>query len=171
VQAISSDTNTGTGTGTEAGDSEEGIAARLVPQRHLAFLTDPAGVNGVRFADGDPVRDLLAELVRKPSLVRPDRLAVDVRVADVPTRALRLDDGTTLVFHAVEIEFDQRTSAKRLAHPLYGVSDLQAFTGKAHPTSLAGTEIVFLVTQVGAGNKLTTIAMRRALADLTVNAP
>ncbi|WP_344840736.1 hypothetical protein [Nonomuraea dietziae] len=36
--------------------------ARLVPQRHLTYLTDPAGVSGVAFPSGDAIADLRDEL-------------------------------------------------------------------------------------------------------------
>lgn len=74
---------------------ETAVKARLVPQRHVTYLTDPAGVSGVRFPSGDPVRDLFSATTEKQA---------DVRLVPGPTRALALADGAMLVFHALEID-------------------------------------------------------------------
>lgn len=95
-----------------AADPDAAVGARLAPTRHVAFLTDPAGANGdgvsgVRFASGDPMRRLLAELVRAPGRVRPDHLSTDVRI-EGPARALALPGGGSLVFHALRVVFTQK---------------------------------------------------------------
>ncbi|KAA9381655.1 hypothetical protein F5972_02185 [Microbispora cellulosiformans] len=143
------------------------VGARLVSTRHVAFLTDPAGVSGVRFVSGDPMRGLLGELVRAPGRVRPDRLSTDVRI-EGPARALALPDGGALVFHALRLVFIQKPGPGRpsLAHRRYGAADVRAFTGGA-PKTVTGAEIVLLATRVGADNRMTTVGMRRVLADIT----
>ncbi|MBB5962174.1 hypothetical protein [Planomonospora venezuelensis] len=150
-------------------DPSTGVRARLVPQRYLTYLTDPAGVSGVRFAKGDAAADLLKELGERPGRVRPDRLTADVRLVVGPQRALALPEGGALVFHALEIEYRQRPGAGRstLAHPIYGRDDLRGFTGGARAAELTGTEILLAVTEVTARGRLSTVAFRRALAELS----
>ncbi|MEV0148126.1 MULTISPECIES: hypothetical protein [unclassified Nonomuraea] len=127
--------------------------ARLVPQRHLTYLTDPAGVNGVRFPSGDPVRGLLDEIVRRPAQVRPDRLAIDVELVDGPPRAVALSDESMLVFDVVRLTYRQRPKAGRAAlrHPLKGLSP-------------EGTELVELASVLTAADGLTTVGVRRGPA-------
>lgn len=148
--------------------SETAVRARLVPTRYMTFLTDPAGVSGVKFAAADPMRRLLTELLRAPDRVRPDRLSVDVRIEGSP-RALALPDGSALVFHALRLAYTQQpgTGRSTLAHPRYGTSDVRAFTGKSRPKSVNAEELVLLATKVSKDNRLTTVAMRRTLADIT----
>lgn len=152
-----------------APDPDTARRARLVPQRHLTYLTDPVGVSGVRFPASDPVRTLLDELTGRPDRAKPDRLAVDVELVDGPTRALALPGGSMLVFDALRLVFHQRPAAGRttLSHPLYGPADLKAFTGKPRPAEVTGTELVILASEITTANKLKTIALRRTLADLT----
>ncbi|MEU8172882.1 hypothetical protein AB0C14_08390 [Microbispora hainanensis] len=147
------------------------VAARLAPTRHVAFLTDPSGVNGagvsgVRFASGDPMRRLLAELVGAPGRARPDRLTTDVRL-EGPARALALPGGGALVFHALRVVFTQKPGSGRssLAHPRYRAADVRAFTGGA-ATTVTGGEIVVLATKVAKDTTMTTVGMRRVLADI-----
>ncbi|MFI9554047.1 hypothetical protein [Nonomuraea endophytica] len=134
--------------------------ARLVPQRHLTYLTDPAGLSGVRFPDADPVRKLRDELAAEPGRVRPDRLTVDVELLDVP-RTIGAG-AAMLVFHTLRLTFHQRGDA----HPRYGKADLRAFTGKSEPDRLTGVEIVSLVSELTPDNKVRTVASRRDLADV-----
>lgn len=150
-----------------AAQPSSAVGARLAPTRHVAFLTDPAGVSGVRFASGDPMRDLLAELVRAPAKVRPDRLTTDVRI-EGPARALALPGGGSLVFHALRVVFTQRPGSGRssLAHPRYGTADVRAFTGGT-PKTVTGSEILVLATKVGKDNTMRTVGMRRVLAGIT----
>jgi hypothetical protein len=148
-------------------DPEDGVRARLVPQKHLAYLSDPAGLSGVRFSSGDAMSSLLAELVRKPPEVRPDRLGIDVRLVPGETRALTLSRGGALVFHALKIVYRQRARARKLAHPVFGAATVRAFTGKASPTNITATELIVLATRVASDGKMTTVAMRRQLADIT----
>ncbi|MFG1875230.1 hypothetical protein ACGFIV_10365 [Sphaerisporangium sp. NPDC049003] len=148
-------------------DPDDGVRARLVPQKHLAFLSDRAGLSGVRFASGDPMRALLAELIGKPATVRPDRLSSDVQLVPSETRALGLADGGALVFHALKIVYTQKTGARGLAHPLFGAGAVRAFTGKPGPKAIHAAEVVLLATKVTADGKLTTVAMTRGLADIT----
>ncbi|MGW5261182.1 hypothetical protein ACWEQG_09420 [Microbispora sp. NPDC004025] len=152
-------------------DPDAAVGARLAPTRHVAFLTDPAGVSGkgvsgVRFASGDPMRGLLAELVRAPGRVRPDHLSTDVRI-EGPARALALPGGGSLVFHALRVVFTQKPGSGRssLAHPRYRSADVRAFTGGTS-TSVTGSEILVLATKVAKDNTMTTVGMRRVLADL-----
>jgi hypothetical protein len=147
------------------------VAARVAPTRHVAFLTDPsgvdgAGVSGVRLASGDPMRRLLVELVRAPGRARPDRLTTDVRI-EGPARALALPAGGALVFHALRVVFTQKPGSGRssLAHPRYRAADVRAFTGGA-ATTVTGGEIVVLATKVAKDTTMTTIGMRRVLADI-----
>ncbi|MEU6425952.1 hypothetical protein ABZ860_08610 [Microbispora sp. NPDC046973] len=155
-----------------AADPDAAIGARLAPTRHVAFLTDPGGVNGVgvsgvRFASGDPMRRLLTELVRAPGRVRPDHLSTDVRI-EGPARALALPGGGSLVFHALRVVFTQKPGAGRssLVRPLYRAADVRAFTGGA-ATTVTGSEILLLATKVAKDNTMTTVGMRRVLADIT----
>ncbi|WP_169986180.1 hypothetical protein [Microbispora sp. H10836] len=152
-------------------DPDAAVGARLAPTRHVAFLTDPAGVNGkgvsgVRFASGDPMRGLLTELVGAPGRVRPDHLSTDVRI-EGPARALALPGGGSLVFHALRVVFAQKPGSGRssLAHPRYRAADVRAFTGGT-PKSVTGSEILVLATKVAKDNTMTTVGMRRVLADL-----
>ncbi|GII03567.1 hypothetical protein Pta02_55750 [Planobispora takensis] len=150
-------------------DPSIGVRARLVPQRYLAYLTDPAGVSGVTFPKGDVAADLLRELVERPQKVRPDRLTSDVRLLIGPQRALRLPDGGALVIHALEVEYRQRPGSGRssLARPIYGKDDLRGFTGSDKAAELTGTETVLLVTKVTRQGRLSTVAVRRDLTTLT----
>ncbi|WP_344922166.1 hypothetical protein [Streptosporangium oxazolinicum] len=155
-----------------ADDPGTGVKARLVPQRYLAYLTDPAGVSGVTFPRGDPARDLFGELVGRPARVRPDRLTTDVRLLVGPQRALLLPGGGALVIHALEIEYRQRARQGRstLARPIYGRADLRGFTGRSRTAGLTGTEVVLVATEiVGSGSKLSTAGLRRGLATLTAD--
>ncbi|MFC6080814.1 hypothetical protein [Sphaerisporangium aureirubrum] len=148
-------------------DPDDGVRARLVPQKHLAFLSDRAGLTGIRFASGDPMRSLLTELVKKPTTVRPDRLSSEIQLIPDDTRALALAGGGALVFHSFKIFYTQKTTAGKLSHPLFGTTQAKAFTDSSTPKSLHATEIVQLATKVTPDGKLTTIASSRALADLT----
>ncbi|GAA0982571.1 hypothetical protein GCM10009555_052710 [Acrocarpospora macrocephala] len=145
------------------------VKARLVPQQYLTYLTDPAGVSGVTFPAGDPVRTLLEELLRTPRKARPDRVSVDVRLATDASRALLLADGGALVFHAITLVFTQKPGAGRgaLRHARYGSATVKAFTGKAKAGKLTGSEVLFLTTRVSKAGKMTTIGVRRELAHIT----
>ncbi|GIH74421.1 hypothetical protein Plo01_08500 [Planobispora longispora] len=160
-----------TGGAVPSDDPSTGVKARLVPQRYLTYLTDPAGVSGVSFPKGDVAAELLAELGRRPETVRPDRLGTDVRLLVGPQRALLLPAGGALVIHALEIEYRQRPGPGRssLAHPIYGRDDLRGFTGSVKAPELTGTEIVLLVTEVTGKGKTSTVAARRGLASLTAD--
>ncbi|GAA3188829.1 hypothetical protein [Nonomuraea roseoviolacea] len=140
------------GTGVTA-DPDLVTEAALVPQRHLTFLTDPAGVNGVRFPAGDPVRGLLDEILARPAQVRPDRLDIDVELVDGPARAVALSAGSMLVFDVVRLTYRQRPKAGRTAlrHPLKGLSP-------------EGTELVELASVLSATKGLTTVGTRRGIA-------
>jgi hypothetical protein len=144
------------------------VRARLVPQRYLAYLTDPAGVSGVTFPRGDAAADLRADLGTRRSKAAPDRLTTDVRLVVGPRRVLPLREGA-LVVHALEIEYRQRPRSGRssLSRPVHGGAELRAFTGRSRAAELTGTEIVLLVTEVGDDGEVSTVASRRALADLT----
>ncbi|MFI7031118.1 hypothetical protein ACIBK1_20625 [Microbispora rosea] len=155
-----------------AADPDTAVGARLAPTRHVAFLTDPAGVggdgvSGVRFTSGDPMRRLLVELVRAPGRVRPDHLSTDVRI-EGPARALALPGGGSLVFHALRVVFTQKPGSGRssLGHPRYRAADVRAFTGGA-ATTVTGGEILVLATRVAKDATMTTVGMRRVLADIT----
>lgn len=152
-------------------DDPVAIAARLVPQRHLAFLTDRAGLSGVRFARGDPMHDLRAELHARRTKARPDRVRNDLSLIPGPARVLRVGEQEALVFHALRIERTQQAAAGRLKRPLYARDRLRAFTGKTRPAALTGTEVLVLATRVGADGELATVALRRGLADLTAADP
>ncbi|MFF5211407.1 hypothetical protein [Streptosporangium sp. NPDC000396] len=154
------------------GDPAIGVRARLVPQRYLTYLTDPAGVSGVTFPKGDAIREVFDTLVRRPRAARPDRLTADVRLLVGPQRALLLPGGEALVIHGLEIEYRQKAGPGRpsLAHPIYGEDELRGFTGRSRAAELTGTEIVLLATKVtggAAGAALSTVAMRDSLATLT----
>lgn len=150
-----------------AEDDPVAIAARLAPQRHLTFLTDRAGVSGVRFARGDPMHELRAELVGGPGRARADRVRTDLSLIPGPLRMLRIDEEEALVFHALRLERTQRAAGGRLRRPLYDADRLRAFTGTTRPAVLSGTEVLVLATRVSADGALATVAMRRGLADLT----
>lgn len=147
--------------------ADDALRARLAPQKHLAFLADRAGLSGVRFASDDPMRDLLAELTRKPATVRPDRLSSDVQLVPSAARALKPAGGGALVFHALKILYTEKTGARELAHPLFGAAAVRAFTGKARLTTLHAAEVVVLATKVATDGGLTTVALSRGLADIT----
>ncbi|MCT9928787.1 hypothetical protein N5079_00990 [Planotetraspora sp. A-T 1434] len=151
-------------------DDDPGISVRasLVPTRHVAYLTDPAGVSGVRFSSGDPMRSLLSELVRAPVKAHPDRLSTDVRL-EGPARGLALPDGGALVFHALRVVYTQKPGSGRssLAHPRYGSADVRAYTGESRPRAITGSELVLVATRVAKDNVMTTVAIRRGLADIT----
>jgi hypothetical protein len=127
--------------------------ARLIPQRHLTFLTDPAGVNGVRFPSGDPVRELLDELTGLPAKVAPDRLSIDVELAGDPTRTVPLSQESVLVFDALKIVYEQRPRAgrKSLKNPREGLSP-------------SGSELVALASVISAADGITTAGLRRGIA-------
>ncbi|MFB9525531.1 hypothetical protein [Nonomuraea roseola] len=143
--------------------------ARLVPQRHLTYLTDPAGVSGVAFPSGDAIADLRDELADRTARARPDRVSVDVELFGGPSRALALSNGSMLVFHTLRLVSRHRPGQGRdsLGRPPYGRALVKEFTGENDPASLTGTELVVLASEISAKNKLTTVALRRALADLT----
>ncbi|WP_214320909.1 hypothetical protein [Nonomuraea sediminis] len=71
-------------------DPDLAVEAGLVPQRHLTFLTDPAGVQGVRFPAGDPLQGLRAGIA-------------DVEFVDGGARAVALSSTQLLVFDALRI--------------------------------------------------------------------
>ncbi|MFC4586556.1 hypothetical protein [Sphaerisporangium corydalis] len=148
-------------------DPDDGVRARLVPQKHLAFLSDRFGLSGVRFSSGDPMRALLTELVKKPATVRPDRFSSDVQLVPADARALGVKGGGALVFHALKIYYTQKTGARKLAHPLYGAAAVRAFTGKGSLKVQHTAEVIMLATRVDPDGKLTTVAMTRGLADIT----
>ncbi|MBB5624717.1 hypothetical protein [Sphaerisporangium krabiense] len=150
-----------------ADDPEDGLRARLVPQKHLAYLTDPAGLSGVRFAARDAVTRLRDELAGEAARVRPDRLDVDVRLVPGETRALALEGGGALVFHALTIAYRQRGRRGEVDHPLFGAAAVRHFTGKTHPRTLTATELIVLATEAGADGTMRTVALRRSLADIT----
>ncbi|MBB5074815.1 hypothetical protein [Nonomuraea endophytica] len=158
--ATSSGSTSGGSTSGGGPDPATVRRARLVPQRHLTYLTDPAGLSGVRFPDADPVRKLRDELAAEPARVRPDRLTVDVELLDVP-RTIGAG-ASMLVFHTLRLTFRQRGAA----HPRYGKADLRAFTGKSELDRLTGIELVSLVTELTPDNKVRTVALRRDLADV-----
>ncbi|WP_214106698.1 hypothetical protein [Acrocarpospora catenulata] len=145
------------------------VKAKLVPQQYLTYLTDPAGVSGITFPAGDPMRALLAELLRRPTKARPDRVTTDVRLVTESPRVLMLADGGALVLHALRLVRTQKPARgrKTLKHPLYGKDDLRAFTGKSRLDTLTGSEILFLATKVTEAGKMTTIGLRRELAEIT----
>ncbi|GAT65115.1 hypothetical protein PS9374_00747 [Planomonospora sphaerica] len=154
--------------GSTAVASGTGVRARLVPQRYLTYLTDPAGVSGVTFPKGDAAAVLRADLGARRAKTAPDRLTTDVRLVVGPRRMLPLRGGA-LVVHALEIEYRQRPRPGRssLSRPVHGGAELRAFTGRSRAAELTGTEIVLLVTEVGDDGEVSTVASRRALADLT----
>jgi hypothetical protein len=158
-------------TGDEAAsrDPDMDLTARLVPTRHLAYLTDPAGVGGVRFPSGDPMRTLLDELLERPVKVRPDRLTADVRLTGTTRLAMLPSGGGVLVFHELNIVYTQEPGSGRssLAHSVYGRSDVRAFTGQGRPDGVTGTELLFIATEVTSGAKMTTVGLQRVLADIT----
>ena len=157
----------------KSADDDPGIAvqASLVPTRHVAFLTDPAGVGAVKFSSGDQMHDLLHELVQAPAKVRPDRLSVDVQI-EGPSYGLVLADGGALVFHSLKVVYTQKPGSGQssLAHPRYGTADVRAFTGGSRPKAITGSELLVLATEVSKDNQMTTVALRRALADITPDA-
>lgn len=152
----------------EAGPASA-VRAKLVPQRHLTYLTDPAGVSGVTFPTDDPVAGLLRELTTRPAKLRPDSLKVDVELSGEPVRTLALEDGSMLVFHALRIVYTQKPGAGRssLAAPLYPAPVLRAFGLKPNAPRLTVTELVILATQVSPKNRLTTVGLRRALSTIS----
>ncbi|GGL09520.1 hypothetical protein [Planomonospora parontospora] len=154
--------------GSTAAASGTGVRARLVPQRYLTYLTDPAGVSGVTFPEGDAAARLRADLGVRRTEAAPDRLTTDVRLVVGPRRVIPLRGGA-LVVHALEIEYRQRPRPGRssLSRPVHGGAELRAFTGRSRAAELTGTEIVLLVTGVGDDGEVSTVASRRALADLT----
>ncbi|MBO3745135.1 hypothetical protein J5X84_03575 [Streptosporangiaceae bacterium NEAU-GS5] len=152
-----------------SGDSDTEIKATLVPQQYLTYLTDPAGVSGVRFASGDPMRDLLSELIRNPLRVRPDRVGSDVSLIAGPSRALLLPGNAALVFHALKLVITQKAGPGRskLAHPLRSAADIKAFTGKTHPDKIVSTELLLVATRISSDNAMTTIGFNRIVSDIT----
>ncbi|GAA2392083.1 hypothetical protein GCM10010404_56700 [Nonomuraea africana] len=143
--------------------------AKLVPQRHLTYLTDTAGVSGIAFPPGDAIADLRDELVGRPATARPDRVSVDVELFGGPFRALALSNGSMLVFHSLRLVSRHRPGAGRaaLSRPPYGRAQVKEFTGESQPATLTGTELVVLASEISSKNRLTTVALRRAIADLT----
>jgi hypothetical protein len=152
-------------------DPEIAVQASLVPTRHVAFLTDPAGVSAVKFSSSDRMRDLLSDLVRAPAKVRPDRLAVDVEI-EGPAYALVLADGGALVFHSLKVVYTQKPGSghSSLSHPRYGTADVHAFTGTSKPEAITGGELLMLATEVSKDNEMTTVGIRKALAEITPDA-
>lgn len=71
------------------------------------------------------------------------------------------------MFHALRVVFTQKPGSGRssLAHPRYRAADVRAFTGGA-ATTVTGGEIVVLATKVAKDTTMTTIGMRRVLADI-----
>ncbi|MCC5577079.1 hypothetical protein IMZ11_15750 [Microtetraspora sp. AC03309] len=151
-------------------DRDTQVRASLVPTRLLAFLTDPAGVSGVRLPSGDPMRDLLRELAARPARAQRDRLSADVRL-EGPAYALPLPDGGALVFHTLRLVLTQKPGAGRssLAHPRYGAAAVRAFTGQGPTGSVTSGELLFLATRVSASGGLSTVGLRRVLADITTS--
>ncbi|MFB9206491.1 hypothetical protein ACFFV7_35205 [Nonomuraea spiralis] len=82
----------------KAGDAPSSLVrqARLVPQRHLTYLTDPAGVAGVRFPPGDPLRALLKDVTGR---------GADVELYGTRTLAVPVDAGSVLVFDALRLTY------------------------------------------------------------------
>lgn len=70
--------------------------ARLVPQRHLTYLTDPAGVGGVRFPAGDPMRALLKDVTERHA---------DVELYGTRSLTIPLADDSVLVFDALRLTY------------------------------------------------------------------
>ncbi|MFI7695438.1 hypothetical protein ACIBQ6_40655 [Nonomuraea sp. NPDC049655] len=70
--------------------------AQLVPQRHLTYLTDPAGVAGVRFPPGDPLRGLLKDVTANRA---------DVELFGTRTLAIPVAAGSVLVFDALRLTY------------------------------------------------------------------
>ncbi|WP_066933139.1 hypothetical protein [Microtetraspora fusca] len=142
-------------------DRDARVRAGLAPTRLLAFLTDPAGVSGVRVRSGDPMHDLLRELTD-----RPDRRPAEVRL-EGPAHALPLPDGGALVFHTLRIVVTQKPGAGR---PAYKAAAVRAFTGRGSSGGVVtGHELLFLATRVSVKGVLDTVAVRRVLADVTVS--
>jgi hypothetical protein len=148
-------------------DPQDGLLARLVPQKHLAYLSDRAGLSGVRFASGDPMKGLLSELLQKPSTVHPDRLSYDLQLVPEETRALQVSGGGALVLHALKIVYTQKAASGKLAHPLFGADAVRSFTGKSGLAAIHAGEVVVLATKVASDGKMSTVAMTRGLADIT----
>ncbi|MFI6320497.1 hypothetical protein ACIBG8_23385 [Nonomuraea sp. NPDC050556] len=138
--------------GTASPAPAAAVRARLVPQRHLTFLTDPAGVAGVTFPANDPVAKLMRELTTR-------KAKADVELLGDPVHALAMADGSMLVFHALRITSTQKSS-------LYPKAVLKSFGVQDGTTTVTVTELVILATKVSAGNKLQTVGLRRALADI-----
>ncbi|MGI5486027.1 hypothetical protein [Microtetraspora malaysiensis] len=148
-------------------DRDARVRAQLAPTRLLAFLTDPAGVSGVRVRSGDPMRDLLRELTDRSAADRPDRVSAEVRL-EGPAYGLPLPDRGALVFHTLRIVVTQKPGAGR---PAYKASAVRAFTGPGATGegAVTGHELLFLATRVSAKGVLDTVAMRRVLADVTMS--
>jgi hypothetical protein len=47
---------------------------------------------------------------------------------------------------------------------------VRAYTGESDPAAITGTELLMLATEVSKDNEMTTVAMRRSLADITPDA-
>lgn len=143
------------------------VQARLVPQTHLTYLTDPAKVSGIEFPRRDVIRELRDDLVAWPERVRPDRLTTH---ADLPVRprTLPLLDGGALVFHVVRLTVEQLPAPGRrfLVKPAYRRADLRGFAGAARVANLTATELVLLATRVSPEGELSTVAFRRELVAI-----
>ncbi|GLV51982.1 hypothetical protein TBS_25500 [Thermobispora bispora] len=139
------------------------VRARLVPPRHVTYLTDPAGLGGVRFRSGDPMRDLLKELVRTTE--SGGRLTADVGIEGT-ARTLPLPKDGALVFHTIRIDYEQRPGGGR---PRYRPAEVRAFTGEAAKGTVRGTEMIALATAVDANDEMATVGMRRVLSGITAD--
>ena len=150
-------------TGPTALARKTAVRARLVPTRHVTYLTDPAGLGGVRFRSGDPMRDVLKELVRTTG--NGGRLTADVGIEGT-ARTLPLPEDGALVFHTIRIDYEQRPGGGR---PRYRPAEVRAFTGEAPKGTVRGSEMIVLATAVDADDEMTTVGMRRVLADITAD--
>ncbi|NUP80575.1 MAG: hypothetical protein HOV96_23810 [Nonomuraea sp.] len=85
----------------EAGEPPSSLLrlARLVPQRHLTYLTDPAGVGGVRFPAGDPMRALLKDVTRQHA---------DVELYGTRSLTIPLTGDSVLVFDALRLTYGEK---------------------------------------------------------------
>ncbi|RJL30530.1 hypothetical protein D5H75_23545 [Bailinhaonella thermotolerans] len=147
----------------------EAIEVELAPQRHITYVADLAGVGAERFPAGDPIRELRREFAERPKRARPDILQPEIKLSTAPAYSILLPSSGALVFHTLELTFQQRSAGGgKLAKPLYGEADREAFTGEAAaPRALTGQELLFLVTRVDQEGNLTTVAMRRTLTAIT----
>ncbi|WP_143591255.1 hypothetical protein [Thermoactinospora rubra] len=91
------------------------VRARLVPQRHLTYLTDPAGVSGIRFPAGDPMRELREEVTAREA---------EVELLPGGGRTLALSEGAMLVFHALRVTGGGKTELVLLATEITAANKL-----------------------------------------------